>query len=24
VMNTEHEILEAFDDYRSGRMGQIG
>jgi len=24
VMNTREEILEAFDDYRSGRMGRIG
>jgi quercetin 2,3-dioxygenase len=23
VMNSEHEILQAFDDYRSGRMGEI-
>jgi hypothetical protein len=23
VMNSEREILQAFDDYRSGRMGEI-
>jgi redox-sensitive bicupin YhaK (pirin superfamily) len=23
VMNNQHEILQAFDDYRSGRMGEI-
>ena len=23
VMNTRDEIVEAFDDYQSGRMGQI-
>jgi redox-sensitive bicupin YhaK (pirin superfamily) len=24
VMNTEAEIVQAFEDYRNGRMGQIG
>ena len=24
VMNTEQEIIQAFEDYRSGRMGKIG
>ena len=23
VMNTRQEIIEAFDDYQSGRLGQI-
>ena len=23
VMNTKSEIVEAFDDYQSGKMGQI-
>jgi redox-sensitive bicupin YhaK (pirin superfamily) len=23
VMNTRDELVEAFDDYQSGRMGQI-
>jgi redox-sensitive bicupin YhaK (pirin superfamily) len=23
VMNTKDELVEAFEDYRSGRMGQI-
>jgi redox-sensitive bicupin YhaK (pirin superfamily) len=23
VMNTEQEVLQAFDDFRSGKMGEI-